>query len=132
MELDLDLVVVGVLERVEDRVALVFVLGRVVRFVERVVGRVVEFLLVVDLVFGVVFVLLLVVDRVFGRVVVLFRVVDLVFGRELILFRVADRVLARVTAALRVVALKILRLLRLEFLYLAPLRPLMYEYERPL
>ena len=89
------------------------VLGRIVRFVERVVGRVVELFLVDDLVFG--------------RVVVRFLVVDLVFGRESTLFRVADRVLARVTAALRVVALKTLRLLKLEFLYLAPLLPLMYE-----
>tara|TARA_B110001469_G_scaffold127610_1_gene149253 strand:+ start:1696 stop:2037 length:342 start_codon:yes stop_codon:yes gene_type:complete len=113
VELDLDLVVEGELVRVEDRDALVLVLGRVARFVGRVVGRVVELLLVVDL--GV------------ARVVVLLGVVDRVFGREVVLLRVADRVLARVTAAVREVALKTLRLLKLEFLYLASLRPLTYE-----
>ena len=127
MELDLDLVVEGELVRVEDRDALVLVLGRVARFVGRVVGRVVELLLVVDLVVGRVVVLFRVVDRVFGREVVLLRVVVLVFERELTLLRVADRVLARVTAAVREVALKTLRLLKLEFLYLASLRPLTYE-----
>ena len=112
---DLDLVVVGVLERVEDRFDLVVVLGRLVLFEDRVlvVGLDVELLLVVDLVLG--------------RVVALLRVVDLVFGREVALLRGVYRVFERVLTPFRFVALRILRLLKLEFLYLPPLCPLIYE-----
>ena len=65
---------------------------------------------------GVVLLVVLVVDLVVGlEVVDLLLVVDLVFGRELTLLLVAERVLARETDAFRLVVLKTLRLLRLEF-----------------
>ena len=101
------------LERVVDRFGLVVVLGRLVLFEDRVlVGRGVE-LLLVDLVLV-------------GREIVLLRVVDLVLvGREVALVRVEDLVLERVLALFLVVALKTLRPVKVEFLSLPFLVPLM-------
>ena len=100
------------LERVVDRFGLVVVLGRLVLFEDRVlVGRGVE-LLLVDLVLV-------------GREIVLLRVVDLVLvGREVALVRVEDLVLERVLALFLVVALKTLRPVKVEFLNLPFLVPL--------
>ena len=97
-------------------VDLVLVVGRVVRVVEDrlVVGCVVVRRVVV-----------LDVDRVLGRESDLDLVVVLdVFGRDVVLLRVVALVFAREATLFRVVAPKTLRLLRLEFLYRDPRRPL--------
>ena len=100
------------LERVVDRFGLVVVLGRLVLFEDRVlVGRGVE-LLLVDLVLV-------------GCEIVLLRVVEvLLVGREVALVRVEDLVLERVLALFLVVALKTLRPVKVEFLSLPFLVPL--------
>jgi hypothetical protein len=67
----------------------------------------------------------LVEDRVVvGRGVELLLVVVLVVERDSLLFLVAERVRARDTDVFRLVVLRTLRLLRLEFLEVVPLRPL--------
>lgn len=76
-----------------------------------VVGRGVELLLVVDLALG-------------FETVDLLLVVVLVVERDSLVFLVAERVRARDTDVFRLVVLRTLRLLRLEFLEVIPRRPL--------